>query len=185
MIRVFLSEQGEITSIMRGDSAAVQLNTASNARFVDDVEVEVGSCYWDFDTFQFVPLGDAPSQAHIFNYETKEWYDPRTLDELKVIKWQEIKSLRDAYEFGCFEFDGNIYDSDQVSQGRIMGAASAGVDQKWTLTDNTTVELSASQLQQLYAALQARIASVHERGRIARQLIFDAETREQVEAIQL
>ena len=66
-----------------------------------------------------------------------------------------------------------------------MGAASAGVDQTWTLADNTTAELSASQLQQLYAALQAHIAGVHERGRIARQLIFDAETREQVEAVQL
>ena len=65
-------------------------------------------------------------------------------------------------------------------KGRIMGAAVAGVDQVWTLADNTTVELSASQLQQLYAALQAHIASVHERGRIARQLIFNAETKEQV-----
>ena len=66
-----------------------------------------------------------------------------------------------------------------------MGAASAGIDQTWNLADNTTVELSASQLQQLYAALQAHIASVHERGRIARQLIFDAETKEEVEAVQL
>ena len=40
-------------------------------------------------------------------------------------------------------------------------------------------------LQQLYAALQAHLASVHERGRIARQLIFEAETKEEVEAVQL
>ena len=66
-----------------------------------------------------------------------------------------------------------------------MGAALAGVDQVWTLADNTTVELSASQLQQLYAALQSHIASVHERGRIARQLIYEAETKEQVEAVNL
>ena len=66
-----------------------------------------------------------------------------------------------------------------------MGAVSAGVDQVWTLADNTTVSLTASQLQQLYAALQVHIASVHGRGRIARQLIFEAETKEEVEAIQL
>ena len=66
-----------------------------------------------------------------------------------------------------------------------MGAAIAGVDQVWTLVDNTTVDLSALQLQQLYAALQAHIASVHERGRIARQLIYEGETKEEVEAIQL
>ena len=43
----------------------------------------------------------------------------------------------------------------------------------------------ARKLQQLYAALQAHIASVHERGRIARQLIYEAETKEEVEAVQL
>ena len=111
--------------------------------------------------------------------------EPRTLDDIKAQKWAEIKSQRDRLEFGGFEFEGNIYDSDRVSQGRIMGAALAGVDQVWTLADNTIVELTASKLQQLYAALQAHIASVHERGRIARQLIFEAETKEQVEAIQL
>ncbi len=40
-------------------------------------------------------------------------------------------------------------------------------------------------LQQLYTAFQARIASVYERWRIASQLIFDPETKEQVEAVQL
>lgn len=139
------------------------------------------SDYWDED--RFVSIGKAPSQWHYFDYVCKEWIDPRSLGEFKVQKWTEIKSKRDDFEFGGFDFEGNQYDSDQVSQGRIMGAAVAGVDQIWTLADNTTVELSASQLQQLYAALQAHIASVHERGRIARQLIFDAETKEQVEAV--
>ena len=125
------------------------------------------------------------SPHHTFDYSAKQWIDPRSLDEIKAQKWAEIKSQRDQLEFGGFEFDGNIYDSDQVSQGRIIGAAFAGIPQTWTLANNTTVELTALQLQQLYAALQSHIASVHERGRIARQLIFEAETKEQVEAIQL
>lgn len=141
------------------------------------------SDYWNGNAF--VSIGEPPSMHHIFDYAFKQWVDPRTLDEIKAQKWVEIKSQRDQLEFGGFEFDGNIYDSDQVSQGRIIGAAGAGIDQVWTLADNTTVELSASQLQQLYAALQAHIASVHERGRIARQLLFEAETKDQVEAIQL
>ena len=139
--------------------------------------------YWDGNAF--VSIGEPPSLYHYFDYEIKQWIDPRTLDEIKDQKWDEIKSQRDQLEFGGFEFEGNVYDSDQVSQGRIMGAAAAGVDQIWTLADNSTVELSALQLQQLYAALQTHIAGAHERGRIARQLIFEAETKEQVEAIQL
>ena len=126
-----------------------------------------------------------PSENHIYDYDLKDWVDPRTLDLISTQKWVEIKSQRDQLEFGGFEFDGGIYDSDQVSQGRIMGAAAAGLDQVWTLVDNTTVELSASQLQQFYVTLQLHIASVHERGRIARAAIESAVTKEEVEAIQL
>ena len=126
-----------------------------------------------------------PSETHIYDYDLKDWVDPRTLDEIKTQKWAEIKSQRGQLELGGFEFENNTYDSDQVSQGRIMGAAAAGLDQVWTLADNTTVELSASQLQQLYVTLQLHIASVHERGRIARAAIESAVTKEEVEAIQL
>jgi hypothetical protein len=163
----------------------VGLNTPLNTVYVDDIEPSSPTDYWDFNLQQFISIGEPPSLYHVFDYEIKQWIDPRSLDDLKAQKWTEIKSQRDQLEFGGFEFEGGVYDSDQVSQGRIMGAASAGVDQTWTLADNTTVELSASQLQQLYAALQAHIASVHERGRIARQLIFKSETKEQVESIQL
>lgn len=154
--------------------------------FDDWISVDVApklSDYWDGGAF--VSIGESPSPHYIFDYEIKQWIDPRTLDEIKAQKWAEIKTQRDQLEFGGFEFEGNIYDSDQVSQGRTMGASLAGVDQVWTLADNTTVELSALQLQQLYAALQSHVASVHERGRIARQLIFDAETKEEVEEIQI
>lgn len=143
------------------------------------------SAYWDAELEVFVDIGELPSKFHAFDYNTKQWIDPRSLDEIKAQKWVEIKSQRDHLEFGGFEFEGNVYDSDQVSQGRIMGAAAAGAEQTWTLANNTTVELTALQLQQLYAALQTHIAGAHERGRIARQLIFEAETKEQVEAIQL
>ena len=128
---------------------------------------------------------DSPSATHEYDYTTHVWVDKRTLEETKDNKCEAIKLKISKVEFGGFEFEGNIYDSDQVSQGRIMGAALAGVDQVWTLADNTTVNLTALQLQQLYAALQDHIAKVHGRGRIARQLIYEAEARDQVEAVQL
>ena len=185
MIRYFLSQDGEILRAIIGNREQFQVNTKDGEIFIDMCESVVSSSYYSFTEKRFIALSDAPSPQHVFDYEIKQWIDPRTLDEIKAQRWTEIKQQRDQLEFGGFEFEGNIYDSDQVSQGRIMGAVSAGVDQVWTLADNTTVSLTASQLQQLYATLQAHIASVHERGRIARQLIFDAETKEQVEDIQL
>ena len=163
-----------------GSEEIVKLNTPQGCIAVDDPP-STNMYYQD----GWVEMPPQPSPYYSFDFVEKQWIDPRSLDEIKAQKWDEVKALRDQLEFGGFEFEGNIYDSDQVSQGRIMGAALAGVDQVWTLADNTTVELSAMQLQQLYAALQAHIASAHERGRIARQLIFEAETKEQVEAIQL
>ena len=185
MKRVLLNDDASILSVLEGNQELIRLNTPKDAKFVDDIEYISSTDYFDSATSTFVSIGESPSQHHTFDYTTKQWIDPRSLDEIKAQKWTEIKYERDSLEFGGFEFDGGIYDSDQISQGRIIGAASAGVDQVWTLADNTTVNLSASQLQQLYAALQAHIASVHERGRIARQLIFDAETKEQIEAVQL
>ena len=143
------------------------------------------SAYWDAELEVFVDIGEPPSKFHAFDYDTKQWIDPRTLDEIKDQKWSEIKRQRDRLEFGGFVYNGKTYDSDQVSQGRIMGAASAGVDQVWTLADNTTVELTAQQLKELYIALQSHIANAHERGRVARQAIYEATTAEQVEAIAL
>ena len=185
MKRVLLNDDASILSVLEGNQELISLNTPKDAKFVDDVEYISNTDYFDDEANKFVSIGEPPTPNHQFDYTTKQWVDPRSLDEIKAQKWAEIKLQRDQLEFGGFEFGGNIYDSDQVSQGRIMGAAAAGVDQTWTLANNATVELSAMQLQQLYAALQAHIASAHERGRIARQLIFEAETKEQVESIQL
>ncbi|NLN56481.1 MAG: DUF4376 domain-containing protein [Gammaproteobacteria bacterium] len=185
MKRVFLNDDASILSVLEGNQELIRLNTPKDAKFVDGIEYISNTDYFDGDANKFVSIGDPPSPHHTFDYTTKQWTDSRSLDEIKAQKWAEIKYERDRIEFGGFEFEGGVYDSDQVSQGRIMGAAVAGVDQVWTLADNTTVELTALQLQQLYAALQTHIAGVHERGRIARQLIFEAETKEQVEAIQL
>ena len=183
MRAAMIAPSGQVLSIIDvQDIALAQLGVPA-PNFLLGTAPESLDFYWNGR--EFISIGEPPSPHFIFDYGIKQWIDTRSIDDIKAQKWDEIKSQRDRLEFGGFEFEGSIYDSDQVSQGRIIGAAAAGIDQVWTLADNTTAELSASQLQQLYAALQAHIASVHERGRIARQLIFDAETKEQVEAVQL
>ena len=185
MIRYFLSQDGEILRAIGGNREQFQVNTKDGEIFIDMCGAVVSASYYSFTEKRFIALSDAPSPQYVFDYKIKQWIDPRSLDEIKAQKWAEIKSQRNQLEFGDFEFESNVYDSDQVSQGRIMGAVASGVDQVWTLADNTTVSLTASQLQQLYAALQAHVASVHERGRIAREAIMSATTKEEVEAVTL
>lgn len=176
---VIVSKSGEIIKSINAPDDVIALNTPDGCIALPDPPRM--SMYYSNDVWLDLP--GSPSPHHVFDYEIKDWIDPRTLGEIKTQKWVEIKALRDQIEFGGFEFEGNLYDSDPVSQGRVMSAAIAGVDQVWTLADNSTVELTATQLQQLYVALQTHIADVHERGRIARQLICEAETKEAVEAI--
>lgn len=175
-----VTQNGKLLFIIQASAENIKLNTPEGCMAVEDPPSP--NMFYENG---WIDMPHQPSTYHVFDYDRKDWVDSRTIEEVKAQKWAEIKSGRDQLEFGGFEFEGGIYDSDQVSQGRIMGAAVAGVDQIWTLKDNTTFNLTASQLQQLYAALQAHIASVHERGRIARQLIYEAETKEQVEAVNL
>uniref|UniRef100_UPI0037BEE180 DUF4376 domain-containing protein n=1 Tax=Acinetobacter baumannii TaxID=470 RepID=UPI0037BEE180 len=156
---VLVSKYGEVIGHIFGNDEMIKLNTPEGCIALDDPPFP----NMFFQKGKWVSIPTQPSPYHIFNYETKEWVDNRSLEDVKKHKWEHIKQQRDQFEYGGFEFDGGIYDSDQVSQGRIMGAAVAGVDQIWTLADNTTIDLSASQLQQLYAALQAHIANAHER----------------------
>lgn len=181
-MRHFLSSQGEIISRISGSPEQVELNTASNAIYVD-MDQEVTNAYWDFDQYTFIDIGEAPSLYHQFSYSTKEWFDPRTLVDLKNLKWEELKKSRDALEFGGFEFEGHIYDSDQASQGRIMGAAMSQTDQVWTVADNTTVSLTAAQVASLYVTLQIHVANAHARGRTARQALDTAMTVKEIDAI--
>ena len=179
---------GEVLQAMytREQAALLSIQETSTLYQVEESSYKTaikGASFYELGEVHLVP--ESPKKGHTFNFITRSWEDLRSLQHVKDAKWEDLKAERDALEFGGFEFEGYTYDSDQVSQGRIMGAMNAGVDQVWTLADNTTVALSAMQLQQLYAALQAHIASVHERGRIARAAIESAKTKEEVVAIQL
>lgn len=175
-----IDKHGKLLHIVQGNLAMLKLNTPEGCIAVEDPPSD--NCYYDNG---WKALPSSPHSNYIFDYTIKDWIDPRTLEQAKADAWNDIKYRRDELEFGGFEYNGNIYDSDQVSQGRIMGAANAGVDQTWTLADNSTVDLTADELKKLYVTLQQHISSAHERGRLARQAIDQAATIPEVEAITL
>ena len=174
-----ISKHGELLFAIQGSAETVLLNTPPDGFAVD--EPPNRNMYYMGDNWV-----DMPPQSSLhctFNYETKQWIDERSIELVKDQHWQKIKAERDAFEFGGFEFDGGVYDSDLTSQNRIMGASAAGIPQSWTLRDNSVVDLTSQQLNELYASLQAHIAQSHERGRIARELINNATTKEDIELI--
>ncbi|HIN56183.1 DUF4376 domain-containing protein [Acinetobacter pittii] len=118
-----------------------------------------------------------------FDYVAKIWVDPRTIEEVKQQKWEQIKQQREQFEFGGFEFENNLFDSDSNSQLRIATAALLGASVEWTLKDNNVVSLSPDQLNNLKNTLALHISSAHERGRIARLKIEASSTVEEIELV--
>ncbi|QOW45801.1 MULTISPECIES: DUF4376 domain-containing protein [Acinetobacter] len=129
-------------------------------------------------------MPEQPSLFHIFDYESKTWVDQRSIEQIKDQKWSEIKTEREATEYGGFSFLDHVFDSNPVSQSRIITASELSVDVEWTTKDNSVVLLNAGQLKDLRIALAMHVASCHERSRIARQLIYDANSIDEINLIQ-
>lgn len=117
------------------------------------------------------------------------WLDLRTLDELREVRWEELKAARDAMEFGGFEWDGSTFDSDPKAQARLQGGAQMAVlaaqaresfEVDWTLADNTVRTLDASELIAVGRALAAHIGAAHAAGRGLRTRIEACATAEEL-----
>lgn len=112
------------------------------------------------------------------------------LETARARKWAQIKGLRDSLESGGFEVPGlGRFDSNAESRARIVGAAMAAkiaqdsgqaYSIRWTLADNTTVDLGAADVIAVGFALLAHTDGIHQRSRQVYDLIQAAETAEQV-----
>ncbi|WP_370681025.1 DUF4376 domain-containing protein [Comamonas sp. GB3 AK4-5] len=115
------------------------------------------------------------------------------LENSQARKWTEIKAECDALESGGFDLAGvGRFDSDAESRARIVGAAMAAKIARdagqayairWTLADNTTVELDADGAIDVGFALLAHTDGIHQRSRVLYAAIQGAETADAVAAI--
>lgn len=117
----------------------------------------------------------------------------QTLDQAKLRRWSEIKSIRTSVEFGTFTCNGNVFDGDQTAQPRIIGAVqlanmaiatSQPFSVDWTLHDNSVVTLSATDMVAVGQALATNVVYAHTVGRSLRAAIEAAVTVAEVQAVQ-
>jgi hypothetical protein len=85
------------------------------------------------------------------------------LVDAKILAWGRIKSCRNQAENAGFFWDGSEFDSDQISQVRIMSAVSLAVNlpsftTEWVLKDNATRTLDGVGMSQVGNALSQHIA---------------------------
>jgi hypothetical protein len=151
-------------------------------------EVDMVTQYHDLETGLPKNKGEQPSAHHEFDYTTKQWVDPRTLEEIKDAKWIEIKVARSAAEYGGFMWDSSTFDSDALSQQKIMGAVqmaalTSAFEIDWTLADNTVRALNAAEMTSVGAALGQHVNTQYVTARVRREQIQAAQTQAEVESI--
>ena len=112
--------------------------------------------------------------------------------ELVIMKERKITSLkaeRDNLEVEDITVDGNTFDYDEKARERINNAIIAlqasGTSIHWTLADNTSVEVTAEDLIKVVSAVAIRSNALHVAYRTAKEKVMNAETVEEVEAVEL
>ena len=181
---VFMKDSGRITSV--GTTCFPELLETPEQGVLTHITADIENDY--VHQGEIHHKGDRPSKAHIFDYSSKSWVDPRTLDEHKTAQWALIKAARSEAEFGGFTWDGSVFDSDQVSQARIQGAVLLATSDPdfvvdWTLADNTVRSLTADDLIAISQALGEHVSLQHSRARDARALLDQATSLSEVQSI--
>jgi len=123
----------------------------------------------------YYQLTEPPSSAFEFNYFTKQWEDPRTLDDFKADKWATVKAARDAREFGPFSWGALTFDGDAESKSRLSLAAMAA--------QAAIASGQAADVIGVVQAMGANITAAHQAARLKRAAIEAATTVEELDAI--
>lgn len=142
----------------------------------------VGEAFTDgwIDSGRHYSQPTKPTPHHTFNWQTKQWLDPRTLQDLKDAKWAVIKQARDAAEFSTFTYNDMVFDGDLDAQRRLASyisvsksaiAAGQPFSADFTLADNSLVTLSAQDFVGIELAKVQAVAAAFSHGAMLRNQI--------------
>lgn len=140
----------------------------------------------------WVQMPAKPSGAHIFDWSTKAWVDPRTLADMKAQRWAEMKRHRNLLEASGFPYLGKRLDSDARSVARINTAVQAAQAALatgepfaivWTCADNTTLALDSAGMLGVPVALALYADQLHQTCKTLRAQINAAATPAEVQSV--
>ncbi len=185
---VMYNSDGMITSVRSGSYRGVlaDAEASGQAYLVTDDSVDLDRFYVNTLTNEAVEYPEKPSEAHAFNFTSYTW--ELDLSEAKKSAWNRIKRSRGVDEFSTFEWNSHTFQCDERSQSRIMSAVQraqldAALTMIWTLSDNSTVSLNATELKQVGQALSSHIDACHVKARGLRGQIDAAETEAELDLI--
>ena len=156
--------------------------------------LDAGGNYLGLVTSAVAFAPTAPPSEGVWQYLSNAWQRVYTLPELREVKWEQVKDRRSTEDFAGFVWDSSRFDSDQASQTRIMTSVQAatgevitpslvGFSKTWTLSNNTTRVLNATNMVAVGAALDTHLTSNHDVSQIIRAEIDAAVDEAAVDAI--
>ena len=140
------------------------------------------------EVFKFVEVDEEPPPGTLYKDGAFVLPVPN-IEAVKAAKIAQLKRIRDKKELEPVEFDGSSFDFDSKSYERITAAIYALESQgapatiNWTLSDNTTRKVTATNLRGVIAAAAVRSDALHTQYRILKESVLAAKTAEDVEKI--
>lgn len=122
--------------------------------------------YVDYTPEQLVLIADKPKTHHVWDNNIMDWVDNRPLELARSTKRYELNQARDLANISPIDYNGNYYDADEAAIRNITGAIMflpASHQLQWTLADNTQVDITVGDLQNIGASIVARTAANHYR----------------------
>lgn len=141
---------------------------------------------------KLVRIPEQPSRDFQFNWKTKEWEDPRSLEDLKYLKWLEIKEARNAAEFAAFTYKRMKFDNDPTSWRRLsdyISAAKSAISLgepfsvEFTLANDKVVTLSSTDLVNIEFARIRTVMKVFSHALKLRKQIQEAKSKEELSEV--
>lgn len=129
---------------------------------------KTGLSWWqlhkEFPNVSF-PSEDVVSGISLFDLGITRVVTEETLEELKDRKITELKSTRDTLEVAPITTDKGVFDFDTKARDRLDIALKAltasGGTIAWTLADNTQVDVTSSDINNVFLAAATRSNELH------------------------
>lgn len=111
-----------------------------------------------------------------------------SLDEIKLYKINELKTIRNNLEESPVEYKEKLWDFDLKSRDRINAAATALEINNlesitWTSFDDTSLELTAKDLKMIISSAAIRGDMLHKQYRALRDAVNNATSIEEINSI--
>lgn len=133
-----------------------------------------------------------PSSIHEFDYNTKTWIDPRSLDEVRAQRWSAIKAQRDQAQLEIVVTRYGAVNAGAEARAAVsrlaasvasVSIADPGYQVQFTLANDSYVMLDANGLVEVDAAMFLAEQAIRARANTLRLRIQQAQGPAEIERV--